>query len=113
MSSCGEGAEWVEQLRAPHQGHCTSQSQPVKATLLRRAVTLCATVARWLRRQNGLIWYYLVRDNFFVSGLDWGTIIRFVTSCRPHFEEITAEREPFTLPSGEILLEAPMEECTE
>ena len=75
MSSCGEGAEWVEQLRAPRQGHCTSQSQPVKATLLRRAVTLCATVARWLRRQNRLIWYYLVHDNFFVSGLDWGTII--------------------------------------
>lgn len=32
---------------------------------------------------------------------------------RPHFEEITAEREPFTLPSGEIILEALMEECTE
>ena len=77
MSGCGEGAEWVEQLRAPHLEHCTSQSQPVKATLLRRAVTLCATVARWLRRQNGLIWYYLVHDNFFVSGLDWGTIIKF------------------------------------
>ena len=46
-----------------------------KATLLRRAVTLCATVAGWLRRQNGLIWYYLVHDNFFVSGLEWGTII--------------------------------------
>ena len=75
MSGCGEGAEWVEQLRVPHLGHCTSQSQPVKATLLRRAVTLCATVARWLRRQNGLIWYYLVHDNYFVSGLDWGTII--------------------------------------
>lgn len=75
MSGCGEGAEWVEQLRTPRQGHCTSQSQPVKATLLRRAVTLCATVARWLRRQNGLIWYYLVHDNFFMSGLDWGTII--------------------------------------
>ena len=75
MSVCGEGAEWVEQLRAPRQDHCTSQSQPVKATLLRRAVTLCATVAGWLRRQNGLIWYYLVHDNFFVSGLDWGTII--------------------------------------
>lgn len=75
MSSCGEGAEWVEQLRAPHLGHCTSQSHPVKATLLRRAVTLCATIPRRLRRQNGLIWYYLVRDNFFVSGLDWGTII--------------------------------------
>ena len=80
MSSCGEGAEWVEQLRAPHLGHCTSQSQPVKATLLRRAVTLCATVARWLRRQNGLMWYYLVHDNFFVSGLDWGTII-FILSA--------------------------------
>ena len=75
MSGCGEGAEWVEQLRAPRQGHCTSQSQPVKATLLRRAVTLCATVAGWLRSQNGLIWYYLVHDNFCVSGLDWGTII--------------------------------------
>ena len=75
MSGCGEGAEWVEQLWAPRQGHCTSQSQPVKATLLRRAVTLCATVAGWLRRQNGLIWYYLVHDNFFASGLDWGTII--------------------------------------
>ena len=75
MSGCGEGAEWVEQLWAPRQGHCTSQSQPVKATLLRRAVTLCATVAGWLRRQNGLIWYYLVHDDFFVSGLDWGTII--------------------------------------
>lgn len=48
-----------------------------KATLLRRAVTLCATVARWLRRQNGLIWYYLVHDNFYVSGLDWGTIMLF------------------------------------
>ena len=80
MSGCGEGAEWVEQLRAPHLGHCTSQSQPVKATLLRRAVTLCATVARWLRRQNGLIWYYLVHDNLFVSGLDWGTIIVFCYS---------------------------------
>ena len=22
-----------------------------------------------------MIWYYLVHDNFFVSGLDWGTII--------------------------------------
>lgn len=32
---------------------------------------------------------------------------------RPHFEEITAEREPFTLPSGEIILEALMEECME
>lgn len=32
---------------------------------------------------------------------------------RPHFEEITAEREPFTLPSGEIILEALMEEYTE
>ena len=31
----------------------------------------------------------------------------------PHFEEITAEREPFTLPSGEIILEALMEECAE
>ena len=81
MSGCGEGAEWVEQLRAPRQGHCTSQSQPVKATLLRRAVTLCATVARWLRRQNGLIWYYLVHDNYFVSGLDWGTIISCTRSC--------------------------------
>ena len=79
MSGCGEGAEWVEQLRAPRQGHCTSQSQPVKATLLRRAVTLCATVAGWLRRQNGLIWYYLVHDNFFMSGLDWGTIIDNLT----------------------------------
>ena len=79
MSSCGEGAEWVEQLWAPHLGHCTSQSQPVKATLLRRAVTLCATVARWLRRQNGLIWYYLVHDSYFVSGLDWGTIIIITT----------------------------------
>ncbi len=75
MKISGEGAEWVEQLRAPRQGHCTSQSQPVKATLLRRAVTLCATVARWLRRQNGFIWYYLVHDNLFVSGHDWGTII--------------------------------------
>ena len=77
MSSCGEGAEWVEQLRAPRQSHCTSQSQPVKATLLRRAVTLCATIPRQLRRQNELIWYYLVHDNFFVSGLDWGTIMNF------------------------------------
>lgn len=32
---------------------------------------------------------------------------------RPHFEKITAERESFTLPSGEIILEALMEECTE
>lgn len=32
---------------------------------------------------------------------------------RPHFEEITAEREPFTLPSGKIILEALMEECAE
>lgn len=78
MSGCGEGAEWVEQLRAPRQGHCTSQSQPVKATLLRRAVTLCATIPRRLRRQNGLIWYYLVHDNLFVSGLGWGTIIENV-----------------------------------
>ena len=76
MSGCGEGAEWVEQLRAPRQGHCTSQSQPVKATLLRRAVTPFVTIPRRLRRQNGLIWYYLVHDNFFVSGLDWGTIIQ-------------------------------------
>ena len=82
MSGCGEGAEWGEQLRAPRQGHCTSQSQPVKATLLRRAVTLCATVARWLRRQNGLIWYYLVHDNFFMSGLDWGTIIDCIQNNR-------------------------------
>ena len=92
MSSCGEGAEWVEQLRAPRQGHCTSQSQPVKATLLRRAVTLCATVARWLRRQNRLIWYYLVHDNFFVSGLDWGTIISVYFS-EELFSAIPAEKE--------------------
>ena len=72
MSGCGEGAEWVEQLRAPRQGHCTSQSQPVKATLLRRAVTPFVTIPRRLRRQNGFIWYYLVHDNFFVSGLDHG-----------------------------------------
>ena len=32
---------------------------------------------------------------------------------RPHFEEITAERESFTLPSGEIVLEVLMEECAE
>ena len=25
-----------------------------------------------------MIWYYLVRDNLFVSGLDWGTIISFI-----------------------------------
>lgn len=75
MSGCGEGAEWVEQLRAPHLEHCTSQSQPVKATLIRRAVTPFATIPRRLRRQNGPIWYYLVHDDFFVSGLDWGTII--------------------------------------
>ena len=75
MSGCGEGAEWVEQLRAPRQGHCTSQSQPVKATLLRRAVTPFVTIPRRLRRQNGVIWYYLVHDNFFVSGIDWGTRI--------------------------------------
>ena len=27
-----------------------------------------------------MIWYYLVHDNFFVSGLDWGTII-FLALC--------------------------------
>lgn len=32
---------------------------------------------------------------------------------RPHFEEITAMREPFALPSGEIILESLMEECAE
>ena len=42
---------------------------------------LCATVARWLRRQNRPIWYYLVHDNFFVSGLDWGTIIARVEAA--------------------------------
>ncbi len=26
------------------------------------------------------MWYYLVHDNFFVSGLDWGTII-FILSA--------------------------------
>ena len=25
-----------------------------------------------------MIWYYLVHDNFFVSGLDWGTIILYL-----------------------------------
>ena len=25
-----------------------------------------------------MIWYYLVHDNLFVSGLDWGTIIYFI-----------------------------------
>ena len=31
-----------------------------------------------------MIWYYLVHDNFFVSGLDWGTII--VTNLHPIHE---------------------------
>ena len=26
-----------------------------------------------------MIWYYLVHDNLFVSGLDWGTIIKIRT----------------------------------
>ena len=30
-----------------------------------------------------------------------------------HFEEITAQRAPFALPSGETILETLMEECTE
>ena len=47
----------------------------------RRAVTLCATVAGWLRIQNGLIWYYLVHDYFSVSGLDWGIIIGYTGRC--------------------------------
>ena len=58
-----EGAKWGKQLRAPRQGHCTSQPQPVKAPLLRRAATLCAAAARRLRGQNGAIWSYLVRNN--------------------------------------------------
>lgn len=32
---------------------------------------------------------------------------------RPHFEEITAARESFALPSGETILESLMEECVE
>ena len=32
---------------------------------------------------------------------------------RSHFEEITAAREPFALPSGETILESLMEECVE
>ena len=30
---------------------------------------------------------------------------------KPHFEKIASEREPFALPSGEMMLEALMEEC--
>ena len=36
---------------------------PVRVTLLCRAVTLCAAVARWLRRHNGAMWYHLVHDS--------------------------------------------------
>ena len=105
MSGCGEGAEWVEQLRAPRQGYCTSQSQPVKATLLRRAVTLCATVARWLRRQNGLIWYYLVRDNLFVSGLDWGTIILTAYVDTEYQIEVDGSQRSIFLKTNDVVLD--------
>ena len=28
-----------------------------------------------------MIWYYLVHDNFYMSGLDWGTIIDRSIGC--------------------------------
>ena len=31
-----------------------------------------------------MIWYYLVHDNFFVSGLDWGTIIALAILLKFH-----------------------------
>ena len=33
-----------------------------------------------------MIWYYLVHDNFFVSGLDWGTIIEFLENAGRAFD---------------------------
>ena len=33
-----------------------------------------------------MMWYYLVRDNLFVSGLDWGTIIEFLENAGRAFD---------------------------